>query len=337
MTDTLTEQEPSESPPEQGERRQRFRVLAILVVGAVAALLVWLATRGDDESEPAAANAVAVSPGGLQAFVGALRQPVYWVGPRSRVTYEVTREQGQIRFRYLPAGAEVGTSTPYLTVGTYTLQDAYTATERAAQEPGAEEIPTRDGALAFYRPARPYSAFLAYPGSQFQVEVFHPRRGQARRLIASGRVAPVPGSPVEESRAVVVTEEELRAEAQRANQPIYWAGPDPDVTYELRRTPERWFYVRYVPRDAPPDSTGPYLTVGTYPVADAFAAVQGLARAEGAEPIELDGGGLAVANERFPRSVYLAYPDTSYQVEVFAPSLDEARDLVTSGRIVPVG
>ena len=41
-------------------------------------------------------------------------------------------------------------------------------------------------------------------------------------------------------------------------------------------------------------------------------------------------------NPRFPRSVYLAYPGSNYEVEVFDPSLARARQLVTSGQIISV-
>jgi hypothetical protein len=35
--------------------------------------------------------------------------------------------------------------------------------------------------------------------------------------------------------------------------------------------------------------------------------------------------------------VYLAYPDVDLQIEVFDPTGGRARQLVTSGQIVPVG
>ena len=52
--------------------------------------------------------------------------------------------------------------------------------------------------------------------------------------------------------------------------------------------------------------------------------------------IKLPGGGIAAVNPRFPRSVYLAYPGSDYEIEVFDPSLAHARQLVTSGQIIAV-
>jgi hypothetical protein len=47
------------------------------------------------------------------------------------------------------------------------------------------------GAIAFYTTARPQSVYLAYEGSDLQIEVFHPVPRQARRLVETGKVRPV--------------------------------------------------------------------------------------------------------------------------------------------------
>ena len=58
--------------------------------------------------------------------------------------------------------------------------------------------------------------------------------------------------------------------------------------------------------------------------------------AKGASVMKLTGGGIAVINPRFPKSVYIAYPGSNYEVEVFDPSLAHARQLVSSGQITAV-
>jgi len=45
--------------------------------------------------------------------------------------------------------------------------------------------------LAYQDKARPTSAYLAFPGSDFQIEVYHPSAARALRLATSGQVAPV--------------------------------------------------------------------------------------------------------------------------------------------------
>lgn len=47
--------------------------------------------------------------------------------------------------------------------------------------------------------------------------------------------------------------------------------------------------------------------------------------------------GLLVAPKRLPKSVYLAYPNQDYQVEVYDGSAGAARRLALNGLIAPVG
>ena len=111
----------------------------------------------------------------------------------------------------------------------------------------------------------------------------------------------------------------------------------PNQTVELTMTSQGGYLVRYLSRGAAAGDATPRPTVGTYPVKDALAAVERLALTPGASTIDLPGGGLAVLNPRFPKSVYLAFPDSDFQVEVFAPSLAHARALVKSGKVTAVG
>ena len=56
----------------------------------------------------------------------------------------------------------------------------------------------------------------------------------------------------------------------------------------------------------------------------------------GSARIELDGGGIAVYSRAHTTSVYVAYPDSAQQVEVYDPSPAKARQLVQQGLIRPV-
>jgi hypothetical protein len=252
------------------------------------------------------------------------------------VRYErTTVGDSRVLVRYLPKGAAIGSSTPYLTVGTYVVPDAYAAARRAASRTGAVPIKVATSAIAFSTKARPLNAWIAYPGSRFQIEVFDPKPGRARSLVASGKVVRVPGSPPE-SRPVEVSPKSLARVATAAQRPIYWAGALPGQTYELTKTSQGSFLVRYLAPGLALGVPSPQLTVGTYPVANALAAVKRLSLAKGASMIKLTGGGLAVINPRFPKSVYLAYPRSNVEIEVFDPSIAHARQLVTSGQITAV-
>ena len=83
----------------------------------------------------------------------------------------------------------------------------------------------------------------------------------------------------------------------------------------------------------PPPAGKPYLTVATYPFPGAFAAIEAVAKGKA---MKLSGGGLAVVDAGYPKSVHLAYPSVDYQVEVFDPSPARARKAVASGRVQAV-
>jgi hypothetical protein len=335
--------EPSESRSGAGKsapRQIRLRLGALIAIAAAAGVVIWFAVGANNSSTPGQnANAVAISPGGLKTLAGALRQPIYWVGPQGNGTYELIRRgNGQVLLGYLPPGEGVGGNKPHLMVGTYPITNGYAITDEAANKPDTVKIRVGGGAVAFYNKNYTLSAFISYPGSNYQIEVYDPTAGKARELVAAGKVKAVPGSPAEATRAVAVTAKELAKRADAEHQPIYWAGPVRGETLELTRTGQRWFFVRYLPPGVAAGSAKTYLTIGTYPVKDAFGAVQRLARGQGATTINLDGGGLAVVNPKhFPHSILLAYPGSNYQVEVFDPSLADARRLVKAGRISAVG
>jgi hypothetical protein len=110
------------------------------------------------------------------------------------------------------------------------------------------------------------------------------------------------------------------------------------MRYELTQTTDGRIYIRYLPPNVPiGDRRGKYLIVATYPLQNAYKAVQNATRESGAHKISLASGGLAVYNESSPSNVYFALPGSNVQVEVYAPDARTARTLVTSGRITPIG
>ena len=129
----------------------------------------------------------------------------------------------------------------------------------------------------------------------------------------------------------------LKTLSAASNRPIYWAGARARTTYELTRTPDGRVYVRYLPKGVKiGDTHANYLIVATYPVPNAYKAVQTAAKENGAVTFRLPRKGLAVYNRNAETNVYFAYPGTSYQVEVFDPDPQVVRRLVRSGKIRPV-
>jgi hypothetical protein len=139
------------------------------------------------------------------------------------------------------------------------------------------------------------------------------------------------------ARPAAASIQRLEALARSVGHPIYWAGPQPPFTYELSRTKNGGVYIRYLPPGAELGNANPdYLTVGTYPQANALATLRATAREQGARTIRLAGSGLAFQHKTHPTSAYLAYPGVDVQIEVYDPIPGRARQLVVSGRIVPV-
>ena len=196
--------------------RPRRALAGLGASGGVALLLLAAGCGGASTSTTETSTAQATSAVGLRNLGQSLHQPIYWVGPRAGATYERTLPvPGRVLVRYLPAGAKVGSAAAYLTVATYAVPDAYAAAQRAAGRPGAIRIKVATSAIAFTSKTRPLNAWITYPGSSYQIEVFAPTPGAARRMIASGRVARVPGSP-KEVRPVQVSARSLATVATKS-------------------------------------------------------------------------------------------------------------------------
>jgi hypothetical protein len=178
--------------------RPRIRFGAVVTLAVVAGLTAWIALDRPGEEVPAAAPQAdgprAATADGLSALAAGRGGPVYWAGAREGVVYEVTEtSQDYVYVRYLPSGTELGTAeAAFLTVATYPREDAYGDVEAAARRPGAVALELPRGGLAVYDEARPTSIYLAYRGARQQIEIYHPSPREARRIVTSGRVGPVP-------------------------------------------------------------------------------------------------------------------------------------------------
>jgi hypothetical protein len=132
--------------------------------------------------------------------------------------------------------------------------------------------------------------------------------------------------------------EQLRDLAASVGHDVYWAGPaSVGAELELTHEADGRIFVRYLSDGGEVgDPRARFTTVATYPVPAALAALR--KEADGPDAIirTLPGGGLAYLNADQPTSVYLAWPGTGYEVEVFDPSPKHALDLVLAGAIVPV-
>jgi hypothetical protein len=129
---------------------------------------------------------------GLKTLAAALKRPLYWVGPRPGVGYQLTQTTGgaQMYVRYLPKGVPRATKKPYLTVGTYFVKNAAAVTTAASKQKGATPVAVAGG-IAYVPASQATSVIYASPGSPYQVEVFDPKPGKAKSLVKSGKLATV--------------------------------------------------------------------------------------------------------------------------------------------------
>jgi len=324
-------------------RVPEFRLGAVVAVGIAAGLGVWLGVRGTGGSStpgtitaagPTGREVIPVSAGELRTLALAFGRPIYWAGTMAGYTYEVARLQnGDVEVRYLPKGAKVDDPRPSLTIGTYQVANAIAATERAAGASGARTFPISDHGIAFSARSSPRSVYLAYPRSDYQVEVYDPRPGRAVTLVRSGKIALV---PAKRPGARIVSLPQLVAAARALHHPVYWAGPGHGKAYELTTTPTGRAYVRYLLPGTKAGADVPELTVATYPVTNAYEVTIRAAEQPGAVTVPVTGAGIAFYAKSDPTSVYFARPGQNVQVEVYFPQASEAASLVTNGMIVEV-
>ena len=147
-----------------------------------------LTSFGGPQGGSVAPKPRAASTAELKSFARSLGHPIYWAGTKKGYTYELTRTpNGNVSIRYLPPGVRVGAKGAYLSVGTYPFPGALSGIQRAARQKGQRTIKLKGGGLALYNPKIPTDLHLAYPGSNYQVEVFDPA-AKTRQLVASGAI-----------------------------------------------------------------------------------------------------------------------------------------------------
>lgn len=131
-----------------------------------------------------------------------------------------------------------------------------------------------------------------------------------------------------------LTESQLRAFGRAQAVPVYWAGPQANRRYEVTRTADGRIYIRYLtPKGAVGSPQTRFLTVGTYPGSNAYGALRTVGRRKGSLQVRTQSGALVVWATANPKSVYFAFPQTSFQVEVYSPARGRARSLVLGGQV----
>lgn len=135
---------------------------------------------------------------------------------------------------------------------------------------------------------------------------------------------------------VALSEPELLDEAGNLGHTTYWVGPKPGTTsYELTATPDGRNYIRYLTGGAEAGNPLPnYLTVGTYSVPDAPAALRKATGGDSSKLTKHNGYELLKGSST---DVYVVFKDQpNLQIEIFDPTPGEAAKLAKSGALVPL-
>jgi hypothetical protein len=179
------------------ERIREPRVAAAIGI-ALAVLIILVLVLGGGDDDGGSGSDVGTEP--KEASVDDLREvadsaanPIYWIGEQDGKTYELTvSEEGNVFIRYLDPDVEVGSrDVASLTVGTYPVKDAYGALRKIARRPGSVVDETPDGGLVVAGKDNPSSVYIAYPGADYQIEVYDPDPAVALETATSGAVEPV--------------------------------------------------------------------------------------------------------------------------------------------------
>jgi hypothetical protein len=178
------------------ERRRRLvGASAAVALVIVAVVLAFVGGGGGDDSESVESPPHLADVSELTDLEASFGHPIYWAGPRAGSNVELTSEaSGNVYLRYLPPGTEAGDSNPrFLTVGTYPVPDAVGALRRTAAKSGSSLGAAAGGGVVLVNPSSRGSVYLAYPGTDIQIEVYDPQPGKSLELIRSGAIGPVGG------------------------------------------------------------------------------------------------------------------------------------------------
>lgn len=137
--------------------------------------------------------------------------------------------------------------------------------------------------------------------------------------------------------AEIIGADSLREIASEGTTPIYWAGEREGAQLELSQPDKNRTYVRYLTGEAEAgDERADFLTVSTYVLPNAEASLRRQAKRSGSTIGQAPGNATVYFDRDDPSSVYLAYPGSPVQIEVYDPNFERALRLVDSGKIVAV-
>lgn len=183
-------------PPISDKRRRVLQVrLTILAIALFGLGIGFFLMGGDDDDggdESGGEEAVAarvVSAEELSSLAASSVRPIYWAGERSDTQLELNEEEdGSVYLRYIGLDSEPGDPGPFLTIGSYPIEDPEAALDEAAARPDAIVRSASDGRRVVSSTENPNSVYFVSPDNSVQVEVYDPDAKAAMDLALSGEV-----------------------------------------------------------------------------------------------------------------------------------------------------
>lgn len=116
----------------------------------------------------------------LRTLVVARGLNVYWLGSKPGMKYLInTSNASGISLRCISPTTGSGTSEVYYDVGTFVSQNAFSLTQKAAQQPNGVGFVNIDGNAVYYDSRDPKNVYIGLKNADIQVEIYDPRPDQA--------------------------------------------------------------------------------------------------------------------------------------------------------------
>lgn len=112
----------------------------------------------------------------LRNLVSTQKITAYWAGPISDATYSVnTTNSGEVFLRYVQKGQSCDSnSKDFRVIATYSVSGAYDSTKKAGSQANGVSLANQDGSVVYFNKDLPTNVYLAYPGINYQIEIYDP-------------------------------------------------------------------------------------------------------------------------------------------------------------------
>jgi hypothetical protein len=196
-----------ESEKERDEKREKhgkyFFPLTVGVTAVLTALIVLGLTQQisptlSDRTTLAAqtSGGVCLTESELKSIIKENNIQAYWTGPLKNATYTLNSSTaGQVFIRYVPDGEKCDDVRPnFRVIATYQEADAFATTESAGTTADGVSLLNADGSIVYFNKNVPTNIYLAYPGIDYQIEIYDPDPKEAVSIATTqGRIQIIKG------------------------------------------------------------------------------------------------------------------------------------------------